>query len=90
MFLFDMASDKKANVPRFQPKKRNYKIFDLTQQQDRKEFSNALIQDTFALIKIPDEYKSSLHCLFDVFTKLFKSNKSLQCTEQQQYVYEQK
>ena len=67
-------------------KKKQYKIYDLENETERKEFSYALIEDTFALIKIPNKYKCSMSNLFDVFKKIFKSNKTLQCEINEQYV----
>ena len=52
-----------------------YPMYDLNENTDRKLFAYSLIKHSFALIKIPNNYKSSLNDLFSIFKQLFTSTK---------------
>mmetsp|Transcript_38129 Transcript_38129/g.62548 ORF Transcript_38129/g.62548 Transcript_38129/m.62548 type:complete len:389 (+) Transcript_38129:32-1198(+) len=74
-----------VSVPKPKPSNQ-YKVYDLQNEQDRQQFSKALVFDTFAVIKIPDEHKASLSELFNIFRQLFNQTKTLQCEENGRYV----
>ena len=63
-----------------------YSVYDLNDKEDRKLFGNALIKQSFALIKIPKKYQSSINDLFGIFKKLFTSKQSLKCEHNLRYI----
>ena len=63
-----------------------YQIYDLADESEREQFSHHLVEHSFALIKTPQQYKSSLSNLSKIYEELFKSSDSLECDHNGDYV----